>query len=94
LYPSYFYFIKIETLKLNSIIKFMSKKINLIPVKGEIIQNLSNDKFRVKLENGVYVIAHLAGKIRKNRIRVSVGDKVTVELSPYDLSKGRIIYRF
>nr|QUO99320.1 translational initiation factor 1 [Oedogonium dentireticulatum]UCS09714.1 translational initiation factor 1 [Oedocladium prescottii] len=72
----------------------MSKKINLIPVKGEIIQNLSNDKFRVKLENGVYVIAHLAGKIRKNRIRVSVGDKVTVELSPYDLSKGRIIYRF
>nr|QUO99237.1 translational initiation factor 1 [Oedogonium sp. HN1801B] len=73
---------------------FMSKKINLIPVKGEIIQNLSNDKFRVKLENGVYVIAHLAGKIRKNRIRVSVGDKVTVELSPYDLSKGRIIYRF
>jgi translation initiation factor IF-1 len=55
---------------------------------------LSNDKFRVKLENGVYVIAHLAGKIRKNRIRVSVGDKVTVELSPYDLSKGRIIYRF
>nr|YP_002000442.1 translational initiation factor 1 [Oedogonium cardiacum]ACC97217.1 translational initiation factor 1 [Oedogonium cardiacum]AYQ94938.1 translational initiation factor 1 [Oedogonium angustistomum] len=75
-------------------IKFMSKKINLIPVKGEIIQNLSNDKFRVKLENGVYVIAHLAGKIRKNRIRVSVGDKVTVELSPYDLSKGRIIYRF
>ena len=73
---------------------FMSKKINLIPVKGEIIQNLSNDKFRVKLENGVYVIAHLAGKIRKNRIRVSVGDKVTVELSPYDLTKGRIIYRF
>nr|QUO99067.1 translational initiation factor 1 [Oedogonium sp. 260-2_chl] len=72
----------------------MSKKINLIPVKGEIIQNLSNDKFRVKLENGVYVIAHLAGKIRKNRIRVSVGDKVTVELSPYDLTKGRIIYRF
>ena len=72
----------------------MSKKINLIPVKGEIIQNLSNDKFKVKLENGVYVIAHLAGKIRKNRIRVSVGDKVTVELSPYDLTKGSIIYRF
>lgn len=79
---------------MTSINKFMSKKINLIPVKGEIIQNLSNDKFRVKLENGVYVIAHLAGKIRKNRIRVSVGDKVTVELSPYDLTKGRIIYRF
>nr|YP_009310784.1 translational initiation factor 1 [Oedocladium carolinianum]AOT84290.1 translational initiation factor 1 [Oedocladium carolinianum]UCS09791.1 translational initiation factor 1 [Oedocladium carolinianum] len=83
-----------DIFKPNSITKFMSKKINLIPVKGEIIQNLSNDKFRVKLENGVYVIAHLAGKIRKNRIRVSVGDKVTVELSPYDLSKGRIIYRF
>nr|QUO99153.1 translational initiation factor 1 [Oedogonium capilliforme] len=86
--------LKFDTFKFNSVIKFMSKKINLIPVKGEIIQNLSNDKFRVKLENGVYVIAHLAGKIRKNRIRVSVGDKVTVELSPYDLSKGRIIYRF
>lgn len=81
--------------KILNIVKLhMSKKINLIPVKGEIIQNLSNDKFRVKLENGVYVIAHLAGKIRKNRIRVSVGDKVTVELSPYDLTKGRIIYRF
>nr|YP_009184540.1 translational initiation factor 1 [Treubaria triappendiculata]ALO62681.1 translational initiation factor 1 [Treubaria triappendiculata] len=58
-----------------------------------ITHNLSNGKFRVKLENGVQVIAHLSGKIRQNRIKIVVGDKVTVELSPYDLTKGRIVYR-
>lgn len=67
---------------------------NLVPVKGLVTQNLSNGKFRVKLENGVQVIAHLSGKIRKNRIRILLGDSVTVELSPYDLSKGRIVYRY
>nr|ANB40205.1 translational initiation factor 1 [Koshicola spirodelophila] len=72
----------------------MNKKINLVPLKGVITQNLSNDKFRVRLENGVQVIGHLSGKIRKNRIRILVGDTVTVELSPYDLSKGRIVFRY
>jgi translation initiation factor IF-1 len=71
----------------------MSKKINLVPVKGIVMQNLSNGKFKVKLENGVQVIAHLSGKIRKNRIRIIVGDLITVELSPYDLTKGRIVFR-
>nr|WLG71304.1 translation initiation factor 1 [Chlorophyceae sp. KF-2023a] len=65
----------------------------LVDVLGEVTYNLSNGKFRVKLENGVQVIAHLSGKIRRNRIKIVVGDKVTVELSPYDLTKGRLVYR-
>ena len=69
------------------------KKKKLVDVLGLVTNNLSNGKFRVKLENGVQVIAHLSGKIRQNRIKIVVGDKVTVELSPYDLTKGRIVYR-
>jgi translation initiation factor IF-1 len=65
----------------------------LVDVLGIVTHNLSNGKFRVKLDNGVQVIAHLAGKIRQNRIKIIVGDRVTVELSPYDLTKGRIVYR-
>nr|YP_009632314.1 translational initiation factor 1 [Parallela transversalis]AYQ22903.1 translational initiation factor 1 [Parallela transversalis] len=69
------------------------KKKKLVDISGNVTQNLSNGKFQVKLENGVQVIAHLSGKIRQNRIKIVVGDKVTVELSPYDLTKGRIVYR-
>jgi translation initiation factor IF-1 len=69
------------------------KSIDGVSIDGVIIQNLSNGKFRVKLENNVLIIAHLSGKIRKNRIRILLGDTVTVELSPYDLTKGRIVYR-
>lgn len=69
------------------------KQKKLVDVLGAVTHNLSNGKFRVKLENGVQVIAHLSGKIRQNRIKIVVGDKVTVELSPYDLTKGRIVYR-
>jgi translation initiation factor IF-1 len=69
------------------------KKKKLVDISGIVTQNLSNGKFQVKLENGVQVIAHLSGKIRQNRIKIVVGDKVTVELSPYDLTKGRIVYR-
>ena len=69
------------------------KKKKLVDVLGLVTNNLSNGKLRVKLENGVQVIAHLSGKIRQNRIKIVVGDKVTVELSPYDLTKGRIVYR-
>jgi len=65
----------------------------LVDINGSVTHNLSNGKFRVKLENGVQVIAHLSGKIRQNRIKIVVGDTVTVELSPYDLTKGRIVYR-
>jgi translation initiation factor IF-1 len=69
------------------------KQKKLVDVLGVVTHNLSNGKFRVKLENGVQVIGHLSGKIRQNRIKIVVGDSVTVELSPYDLTKGRITYR-
>lgn len=69
------------------------KQKKLVDIEGIITHNLSNGKFRVRLENGVQVIGHLSGKIRQNRIKIVVGDRVTVELSPYDLTKGRITYR-
>lgn len=69
------------------------KQKKLVDMEGIVTHNLSNGKFRLKLENGVEVIGHLSGKIRQNRIKIIVGDKVTVELSPYDLTKGRITYR-
>nr|YP_009492305.1 translational initiation factor 1 [Stauridium tetras]AWI69003.1 translational initiation factor 1 [Stauridium tetras] len=69
------------------------KQKKLVDMEGIVTQNLSNGKFRLKLDNGVEVIGHLSGKIRQNRIKIVVGDKVTVELSPYDLTKGRITYR-
>ena len=70
----------------------MSKQ-DLLEFKGKVIDLLPNAMFRVELENGVKVTAHTAGKLRKNRIRVLQGDNVTVEMTPYDLTKGRIIFR-
>ena len=70
----------------------MSKQ-DLLEFKGKVTDLLPNAMFRVKLENGHTVTAHTAGKLRKNRIRVLQGDNVTVEMTPYDLSKGRIIFR-
>ena len=70
----------------------MSKQ-DLLEFKGTVIDLLPNAMFRVKLENGHTVTAHTAGKLRKNRIRVLQGDNVTVEMPPYDLTKGRIIFR-
>lgn len=64
-----------------------------IEMEGEIIDTLPNTMFRVKLENDHIVTAHISGKMRKNYIRILTGDKVTVELTPYDLTKGRITYR-
>ena len=69
-------------------------KEELIIVDGTILETLPNATFRVKLENGHEVHAHISGKMRMHFIRILPGDKVTVELSPYDLSKGRITYRF
>lgn len=69
------------------------EKQNLIEMEGVVTQCLSNGMFRVKLENGFNVLAHLSGKIRRNYIRILLGDRVIVELSPYDLTRGRIIYR-
>ena len=65
----------------------------MLEFKGIVIDLLPNAMFRVKLENGHTVTAHTAGKLRKNRIRVLQGDNVTVEMTPYDLTKGRIIFR-
>jgi len=62
-------------------------------VQGKVVQALANTQFRVKLDNGPEIIAHIAGKMRKHFIRILPGDKVLVELSPYDLSRGRIVYR-
>lgn len=71
----------------------MEKKEELIEMEGVINETLPNAMFRVILENGFSVLAHISGKIRRNHIRIILGDKVTVELSPYDLGKGRITYR-
>ena len=70
----------------------MSKE-ELLELTGEVIEKLPNAMFRVKFENGVEILAHTAGKMRKFRIRVMVGDKVAIEMTPYDLTKGRITYR-
>lgn len=64
-----------------------------IEVEGTVIEPLPNAMFRVELENGHLVLAHISGKMRMNFIRILPGDKVTVELSPYDLTRGRITYR-
>jgi translation initiation factor IF-1 len=69
------------------------KNLDLIEMEGVVTQCLSNGMFRVKLENGFLVLAHVSGKIRRNYIRILLGDRVAVELSPYDLTRGRITYR-
>ena len=69
-------------------------KEELLEMRGMVVELLPNAMFRVKLENDHEVLGHTAGKMRKNRIRVLTGDEVLVELTPYDLTKGRITYRF
>jgi translation initiation factor IF-1 len=71
---------------------FMAKEEN-IEMDGTVIETLPNTMFRVELENGHVVTAHISGKMRKHYIRILTGDKVTVQLTPYDLTKGRIVYR-
>ncbi|WP_019878883.1 translation initiation factor IF-1 [Succinispira mobilis] len=71
----------------------MSKQ-DVIEVEGTILEALPNAMFQVKLENGHVILAHISGKIRMNFIKILPGDKVTVELTPYDLNRGRITYRF
>jgi translation initiation factor IF-1 len=70
------------------------EKEEAIEVEGTVVEPLPNAMFRVELENGHKVLAHVSGKIRMNFIRILPGDKVKVELSPYDLSRGRITYRY
>jgi translation initiation factor IF-1 len=71
----------------------MPKKEEAIRVEGKVIEALPNTMFRVELPNGHRVLAHISGKMRMHYIKILPGDRVTVELSPYDLSRGRIIYR-
>ena len=71
----------------------MPKK-EAIEVEGIVVESLPNAMFRVELPNGHRVLAHISGKIRKHYIRILLGDRVLIELSPYDLSRGRITYRF
>jgi translation initiation factor IF-1 len=71
---------------------FMAKE-EAIEVQGSVVEALANTQFRVKLENGHTVLAHVAGKMRKHFIRIVPGDRVVVEVSPYDLNRGRIIFR-
>ena len=66
---------------------------DLIEVKAKVVEVLPNAQFKVELENGHVVLAHISGKIRMNKIRILPGDNVVVELSPYDLTRGRITYR-
>ena len=73
-------------------IDFMAKE-ERIEFEGTVIDTMPNTTFRVELENGHVVTAHISGKMRKNYIRILTGDKVTVQLTPYDLSKGRITFR-
>ena len=69
-------------------------KDDVIEVEGKVVDTLPNAMFNVELENGATILAHVSGKIRMHYIRILPGDRVTVELSPYDLTKGRITYRF
>ena len=68
-------------------------KEDAIQMEGRVVETLPNTTFRVQLQNGHVVTAHISGKMRKNYIRILTGDTVTVEMTPYDLSKGRIVYR-
>ncbi|MDO4281169.1 MAG: translation initiation factor IF-1 [Peptococcaceae bacterium] len=70
----------------------MSK--DVIELQGTVVESLPNAMFKVELENGYTILAHISGKIRMNFIKILPGDRVTVELSPYDLTRGRITYRF
>lgn len=72
--------------------RFMAKE-DSIQMEGKVIETLPNTMFRVELENGHVVTAHISGRMRKNYIRILTGDNVTVELTPYDLTKGRIVFR-
>lgn len=73
-------------------LSYMAKQ-DVIEMQGTVVETLPNTMFRVELENGHVVTAHISGRMRKHYIRILTGDEVTVEMTPYDLSKGRITYR-
>jgi len=69
------------------------KKADIIRQRGEVLESLPSSMFRVQLSNGHVILCHISGRIRKHYIRILTGDRVIVEMSPYDLTKGRIVYR-
>lgn len=71
----------------------MAKDKDVLEIIGTILESLPNAQFKVELETGQVILAHISGKMRKNYIRILLGDKVKVELSPYDLTRGRIVFR-
>ena len=77
-----------------TISEFMGKKDGVIEIEGSVVEALPNAMFRVELTNGHKVLAHISGKMRQHYIRILPEDKVIVELSPYDLTRGRIVYRY
>ena len=77
----------------NYLVIFMAREKEVIELVGTVVEALPGTQFRVELENGHVIIAHVAGRMRKNYIRLVPGDRVKVELTPYDLTKGRITYR-
>ena len=74
--------------------EFMAKKDGVLELEGTVVESLPNAMFRVELENGHKVLAHISGKMRQHYIRILPEDRVVVELSPYDLTRGRIVYRY
>lgn len=74
--------------------QFMAKKQGAIEIEGTVIESLPNAMFKVELQNGHKVLAHISGKMRMHYIRILPDDRVVVELSPYDLTRGRIVYRY
>jgi translation initiation factor IF-1 len=85
-------FLRLSRQNLRVFKEFMPKEEH-IEMEGTVVETLPNTMFRVELENGHVVTAHISGKMRKHYIRILTGDKVTVQLTPYDLSKGRIVFR-
>lgn len=83
-----------ECPQLRRLVCYLMSGKDVIEVEGTVIEPLPNAMFRVELQNGHKVLAHVSGKIRMNFIRILAGDRVMVELSPYDLTRGRIVYRY
>ena len=77
----------------NYLLRNLMAKEEALQMDGTVLETLPNTMFRVELENGHVVTAHISGRMRKHYIRIMTGDKVTVEMTPYDLEKGRIVYR-
>lgn len=88
-----FVFEKIPSIFLFSKSFFMANDKELVRLEGEVLENLPNATFKIKLDNGHEILAHISGRMRVNYIRLIPGDRVVVEMSPYDLTKGRIVQR-